>query len=104
MFAVIKTGGKQYRVTGGQEITVENALKILMVKSANDVSTVVAEGVGGSVPGFSFKLPGAAPVCCVTRNWPPSVVRKSPPGTGMPVLKLTVSSPEVTRKSVDALT
>jgi large subunit ribosomal protein L21 len=23
MFAVIKTGGKQYRVTGGQEITVE---------------------------------------------------------------------------------
>lgn len=37
----------------GQEITVENALKILMVKSANDVSTVVAEGVGGSVPGFA---------------------------------------------------
>ncbi|KAF0227562.1 MAG: D-alanyl-D-alanine [Beijerinckiaceae bacterium] len=40
----------------GQEITVENALKILMVKSANDVSTVVAEGVGGSVPGFSAMM------------------------------------------------
>ena len=40
----------------GQEITVENALKILMVKSANDVSTVVAEGIGGSVPGFSAMM------------------------------------------------
>jgi D-alanyl-D-alanine carboxypeptidase len=37
----------------GQEITLENALKILMVKSANDVATVVAEGVGGTVPGFA---------------------------------------------------
>jgi D-alanyl-D-alanine carboxypeptidase len=37
----------------GQEITLGNALKILMVKSANDISVVVAEGVGGSVPGFS---------------------------------------------------
>ena len=40
----------------GQEITVENALKILMVKSANDVSTVVAEGLGGSVAGFSAMM------------------------------------------------
>lgn len=40
----------------GQEITLENALKILMVKSANDVSTVVAEGIGGSVPGFSAMM------------------------------------------------
>lgn len=37
----------------GQEITLENALKILMVKSANDIAVVVAEGVGGSVPGFA---------------------------------------------------
>ena len=40
----------------GQEITIENALKILMVKSANDVSTVVAEGLGGSVAGFSAMM------------------------------------------------
>lgn len=40
----------------GQEITLGNALKILLVKSANDVSTVVAEGVGGSVPGFSAMM------------------------------------------------
>lgn len=37
----------------GQEITLENALKLLMVKSANDVSTVVAEGIGGSTAGFA---------------------------------------------------
>jgi D-alanyl-D-alanine carboxypeptidase len=37
----------------GQEITLENALKVLMVKSANDVAVVVAEAIGGSVEGFS---------------------------------------------------
>lgn len=40
----------------GQEITLENALKIIMVKSANDVSTVIAEGVGGSTAGFSAMM------------------------------------------------
>jgi D-alanyl-D-alanine carboxypeptidase len=33
-------------------ITVDNALKILMVKSANDLAVTLAEGVGGSVPAF----------------------------------------------------
>ena len=37
----------------GQEITLENAIKVLMVKSANDVATIVAEGVAGSVPAFA---------------------------------------------------
>ncbi|MCA0422773.1 MAG: D-alanyl-D-alanine carboxypeptidase [Proteobacteria bacterium] len=37
----------------GQEITLDNALKILMVKSANDVAMVVAEGVGGSIDAFA---------------------------------------------------
>jgi D-alanyl-D-alanine carboxypeptidase len=37
----------------GQEITLDNALKIIMVKSANDVSVTIAEGVGGSVEGFA---------------------------------------------------
>lgn len=37
----------------GQELTLESALKILMVKSANDVATIVAEGVAGSVPAFA---------------------------------------------------
>jgi D-alanyl-D-alanine carboxypeptidase len=37
----------------GQEITLENALKVLMVRSANDVAVVIAEAIGGSVEGFS---------------------------------------------------
>jgi D-alanyl-D-alanine carboxypeptidase len=37
----------------GQEITLDNALKVLMVKSANDLAVVIAEAIGGSVPGFS---------------------------------------------------
>jgi D-alanyl-D-alanine carboxypeptidase len=40
----------------GQEITLDNALKILMVKSANDLAVVIAESVGGSVDGFSAMM------------------------------------------------
>jgi D-alanyl-D-alanine carboxypeptidase len=36
----------------GSEITLDNALRIMMVKSANDIAYVVAEGVGGDVPTF----------------------------------------------------
>jgi large subunit ribosomal protein L21 len=48
MFAVIKTGGKQYRVTGGQEITVEKLVgdagaklefaEVLMIGNGDDIS------------------------------------------------------------------
>lgn len=37
----------------GTTITLDNALKIIMVKSANDVSLTIAEGLGGSVEGFA---------------------------------------------------
>ncbi|MFM9974221.1 MAG: serine hydrolase [Beijerinckiaceae bacterium] len=40
----------------GQEITLDNALKVLMVKSANDLAVVVAEALGGSVDGFSAMM------------------------------------------------
>jgi D-alanyl-D-alanine carboxypeptidase len=40
----------------GTQITVDNALKILMVKSANDMAVVLAEGVGGSVEGFAQQM------------------------------------------------
>jgi D-alanyl-D-alanine carboxypeptidase len=40
----------------GSEVTLENALKIIMVKSANDVSITIAEGVGGSVDAFSAMM------------------------------------------------
>src|SRR5690349_14008018 len=37
----------------GTTVTVDNALKMLMVKSANDIAVTIAEGVGGSIPGFA---------------------------------------------------
>lgn len=40
----------------GTQITIDNALKILMVKSANDIAVVLAEGVGGSVPAFVAEM------------------------------------------------
>lgn len=40
----------------GTQVTIDNALKMMMVKSANDMAVVLAEGVGGSVDGFSAMM------------------------------------------------
>jgi D-alanyl-D-alanine carboxypeptidase len=48
MAAPSKIGAKP-----GTEVTLENALKMMLVKSANDMAVVVAEGVGGSVETFA---------------------------------------------------
>ncbi len=40
----------------GTTLTLDNALKMLMVKSANDVAVAIAEGVGGSIEGFADKM------------------------------------------------
>jgi len=40
----------------GTQVTVDNALKMMLVKSANDMAVVLAEGVGGSVEGFSAMM------------------------------------------------
>ena len=37
----------------GTQVTLENALRMLMVKSANDIAVTVAEGVSGSVEAFA---------------------------------------------------
>src|ERR1700694_4794591 len=44
----------------GTKLTVDHALKMLMVKSANDMAVVLAEGVGGSIDGFSAEMNRAA--------------------------------------------
>jgi D-alanyl-D-alanine carboxypeptidase len=44
----------------GTQVTVENALAMMMVKSANDMAVVLAEGVGGSIDGFSAQMNAAA--------------------------------------------
>ena len=40
----------------GTEVTLDNALKMLMVKSANDVAVTIAEGVSGSVEAFADEM------------------------------------------------
>ena len=40
----------------GVEVTLDNALKMLMVKSPNDVAVMVAEGVSGSVEAFADEM------------------------------------------------
>ena len=37
----------------GTQIRLDNALKIMMVKSANDVAATIAENIGGSIDGFA---------------------------------------------------
>ncbi len=44
----------------GTQVTVDNALKMMLVKSANDMAVVLAEGVGGSIDGFSVMMNDAA--------------------------------------------
>ena len=40
----------------GTQVTLDNALKMLMVKSANDVAVTIAEGVSGSVEAFAAEM------------------------------------------------
>lgn len=40
----------------GTQVTLDNSLKMLMVKSANDIAVVIAEGVGGSIDGFAEEM------------------------------------------------
>ena len=40
----------------GTEVTLDNALKMLMVKSPNDIAVMVAEGVSGSVEAFAGEM------------------------------------------------
>ena len=44
----------------GTQVTVDNALKMMLVKSANDMAVVLAEGVGGSIDGFSEMMNDSA--------------------------------------------
>jgi D-alanyl-D-alanine carboxypeptidase len=40
----------------GTQVTVDNALKMLMVKSANDMAVLLAEGVSGSIDNFADEM------------------------------------------------
>jgi D-alanyl-D-alanine carboxypeptidase len=40
----------------GTQVTVDNAIKMLMVKSANDMAVLLAEGVSGSIESFAAEM------------------------------------------------
>jgi D-alanyl-D-alanine carboxypeptidase len=44
----------------GIRVTADNALKMMIVKSANDMAVVLAEGISGSVPDFAVEMNRAA--------------------------------------------
>ena len=44
----------------GTQVTVDNALKMLMVHSANDMAVVLAEGVAGSIENFAGEMTATA--------------------------------------------
>ncbi len=44
----------------GTEVTLQNALVMLMVKSANDIAVTIAEGVAGSVEAFADEMNAAS--------------------------------------------
>jgi D-alanyl-D-alanine carboxypeptidase len=44
----------------GTQVTVDNALKMMMVKSANDMAVLLAEGIGGSIDDFSQAMTDTA--------------------------------------------
>src|SRR6202045_4838832 len=52
----------------GTQVTVDNALKMMLVKSANDMAVVLAEGVGGSIDGFSAMMNETAQKLGITQT------------------------------------
>ena len=40
----------------GTQVTVDNAIKMMMVKSANDMAVLLAEGIGGSIEAFGQQM------------------------------------------------
>jgi D-alanyl-D-alanine carboxypeptidase len=52
----------------GTTVTVDNALKMMMVKSANDIAVTIAEGVGGSIDGFADMMNANAHALGMTQS------------------------------------
>ncbi len=51
--AATKMAPSKMGFKAGTEVTLDNAMKMLMVKSANDIAVMIAEGIGGSVDEFA---------------------------------------------------
>src|SRR3954452_22897875 len=53
----------------GTQLTLDNALKIIMVKSANDIAWMIGENLGGSVEGFAAMMNEAARLGMRESRW-----------------------------------
>ncbi len=51
-----KIGGSQVYLKAGEEFTLEQMLEAVMIQSANDAATAIAEHIGGSVSGFVMMM------------------------------------------------
>ncbi len=51
-----KVEGSHLALKPGEQLTLDDLLTALLLKSANDAAVAVAEHVGGSVPGFAAKM------------------------------------------------
>ncbi len=49
---VTESNAQIARIKAGDSMTLDQALRILLLYSANDVANMIAENVGGSIPGF----------------------------------------------------
>ena len=49
---ILESGAQVCGVKEGDQMTLNQALHLLLINSANDVAVMVAEGVGGSLEGF----------------------------------------------------
>src|SRR5579863_3091198 len=52
----------------GTQVTVDNAIKMLMVKSANDMAVLLAEGVSGSIDNFAAEMNSNAKALGMTQT------------------------------------
>jgi D-alanyl-D-alanine carboxypeptidase len=52
----------------GTQVTVDNAIKMMMVKSANDMAVLLAEGVSGSIEKFADEMNDAARTLGMTQT------------------------------------
>jgi D-alanyl-D-alanine carboxypeptidase len=52
----------------GTQVTVDNAIKMLMVKSANDMAVLLAEGVSGSIDNFAAEMNSNAQALGMTQT------------------------------------
>ncbi len=50
---ITESGAQTVGIKEGDKMTLTQALHLLLINSANDVAVMIAEGVGGSVEGFS---------------------------------------------------